>query len=69
MIRQGWRRNSLKQVYEIDFFDKDLAQRLYWTEATSEREALNNLRKEYTVNTIKSVTISKYTLQEIEDAI
>ena len=59
----------MKQVYEIDFYDKDLAQRLYWAEATSEREALDKLRKEYTINTIKSVSISNYTLQEIEEDI
>lgn len=59
----------MKQVYEIDFYDKDLAQRLYWVEATSDREALDKLKKEHSINMIKSISISKYTLQEIEDAI
>lgn len=56
-------------TYQIDYFDKDLAQRFYWTEARSEEEALNRFYKECNVNQLKSVCHSPYTIDELVECV
>ena len=52
-------------TYQIDYYDKELAQRFYWTEAKSEKEALQRFYKECNVNQLKEITVSPYTIDEL----
>lgn len=52
-------------TYQIEYYDKDLAQRIYWTEAKSEKEALARFHKECNVIQMKSITHSAYSIDEL----
>lgn len=52
-------------TYQIDYYDKELAQRYYWTEARSEKEALARFQRECNVNHMKSICHSPYTIDEL----
>lgn len=52
-------------TYQIEYYDKELAQRMYWTEASSEEEALDRFYKECKVKQLKRVTLSRYTIDEL----
>lgn len=56
-------------TYQIDYFDKDLAQRFYWVEAKSEEEALRLFRKECYVSEMKSIVRSPYSIDELLECV
>jgi len=57
----------MTQTFQVDYYDKDLAQRLYWVEAKNESDAENRCRKECHVNKINSISPSLYTIDELID--